>query len=220
MGWKEYYKIDQSQFRDMYSNAQSWGELAPYKVTLQGTDYYGQGVVSSNATAWKQSPKIQHYPGYKTRIKIKYILWVDAGATGKADIGIVFYKNGDTSKDPQGNDVHGARHTVSVAPSVSTGELHEFVVEQDSGKIVWYVDGQKIDETTLEQPLQTFTIAIMIEDVSGGNIGIVVYEVVAEYYDWIEDLVSQMMNAMNIMVWVMMIVLMVTLVVKAFRGKR
>jgi len=131
----------------------------------------------------------------------------------------VFYKNDVTSKDEAGHDVHGGTHTITSAPSVTTSEYHEFVIEQENNRIVWYIDGTKLGEAQLESPLSSFKIAVAVDEVSGGNIGIVVTGVAAQYYDYIEDLINNMVNIMNIMMWVMMAVMIISLMVKAFAGR-
>jgi len=216
MGWKAYYKVDETYFKDLYEKAERWGNMDSYMFTVQGEEHYGAGKVGTNPTTWIQSPKIQHYTG-KTRIRIKYYLWANAGATGKASIGIVFYKNDESSKDELGYDLHGATHTISEAPSVNTGEPHEMVVEQENNRITWSVDGEKLGEATLEAPLTSFKLAVAIDEVSGDQIGIIITEVTAEYYDFIEDMVNQLMSVMNILVWVFLGVSIILMIVKAFK---
>jgi len=168
MGWKEYYR---KTFESEVQNAQNWGDLAPYQVTVSGTTYDTVGVYSGSPTGYKFSPDIQHPQGVRTRIRIKYIFFVDAGATGKATLGIVYYKDGDTAKDPNGYDLHGVSHSLSTAPSSNLAEIHEFIMEYDGGnKITWYVDGKKLNETTLELPLTKFKVALAVDSASGGNV--------------------------------------------------
>ena len=219
MGWKTFYSVSEDYFRDLYDKAEKWGDLNPYKLTVQGEEHYGAGNVSNAPTSWILSPKIQHYIG-KTKITVKYYLWVESGVTGKASIGIVFYKNDQTSVDESGYDVHGGTHTVTSAPSANTAEPHELVIEQENNKIVYYIDGNKLGEANLQAPLTSFKIALKVDEANNGNIGIVVTSVTAEYYDYIEDMLASMMNVMNIMMWVMMAVMIIALLVKAFKPKK
>jgi len=218
MGWKEYYRIGEEQFKENWDKQESWGDMLPYHLVVDSEDHYGVGKLSDIATNWYLSPKIQHYSG-KTRITVDYYVYAGAGATGKASIGIVFYKNGETCKDPAGNDLHGASHTISEAPSVESVAKHTFVVEQENGKIAWYVDDTKIGEEELETPLVSFKLAVKVDE-ANGYIGIVITRVAAEYYDVIEDYVAQFTSMMNIVMYIMMAIMFVMLLFKVFRGGR
>jgi len=220
MGWKTVYSVGEDYFKQLYEAGQKWGDFLSYKLTVEGVVHYGAGYASSSPTGWVFSPKIQHQIG-KTRIKVKYYVWIGANATGKADIGIVFYKNDTSSKDEQGYDVHGVEHTVSTAPTESTAEgPHELLIEQENNKITYYVDGTKLGEAVLEPPLTSFKLVIAIPEVSGGELGIIVTEVTEEYYDYMEDMINMFINIMNIMTWVMVFIVLITSVIKAFRRKK
>jgi len=219
LGWKTFYSVSEDYFKDLYNRAEKWGDLNPYRLTVQGVEHYGAGNVSNAPTGWFLSPKIQHSIG-KTKITIKYYLWVEGGATGKASIGVVFYKNDETSKDEQGYDLHGGTHTVSQAPTESTAEPHELVIEQENNKIVYSIDGEKLGEAVLEAPLSSFKVAVKVDEANNGNVGIIVTSVTAQYYDYIEDMVSTMVSIMNIMMWVMMGVTFVVLIIKAFKPRK
>jgi len=179
------------------------------------------GYIGTAIGYWLLSPKIQNPQGVRTRIRIKYFFWVDANATGGADIAVVFYKNDETSKDPNGNDVHGAAHSISTPPESNLAEEHEFVMEYDgSNKITWSVDGEKLGETTLELPLSSFRVGIMVEYTVNGNAGIAIYEVVGEYYDQWEDWINQIYGIMQWMIPAMFVIMLVVMVVSALRGKK
>jgi len=216
MGWKQYYY---KTFEEEYNNAQNWGDLTPFRLTI-GTDvYYAVGYTGAPA-GWKLSPKIQHPQGVKTRITVRYIFWVEANATGKAGIGIVFYKDGDTAKDPDGNDLHGASHSLATAPSANFAEKRELVMEYDgSNKITYYVDGQKLNEATLELPLVNFSVAVATDEANNGDVGILIYEVIAEYYDQWEDWINQIYGIMQWMMPLMIVIMMVPMLVSAFRPR-
>ncbi len=220
MGWKTFYSVDESYFRDLYNRAEKWGDLLPYKVTVSGEEHYGAGITGSEPTSYLLSPKIQHPTGAKTRIKIKYYVWIGANATGKVELGIVFYDNGNTVKDVEGYDLHGVAHTASTPPSESIAEPHEFVLEQEMNRIVYSVDGDKVGEAQLQGTLAGFKIATKIDEASNGEVGIIITSVTAEYYDVIEDWVNQMMSIMNIMMYVMIGVAVVALLIRAFKREK
>jgi len=221
MGWKTFYSVDESYFRDLYNKGQKWGEMLPYQVTRGGEVRYGAGIVSSQPTPYYQSPKQSHVVGYKTRFTITYFVWVGASTTCEVGLGIVFYQNGDTAKDEQGYDLHGASHTVSQPPSTNVAEPHTMVIEQDANKITISVDGQKIDECVLRGTLASFTIAVRVFSVSAnGSAGIIITSVKAEYYDAFEDMINSMMQIMNIMMFVMIAIMFVVILIRAFRGRK
>jgi len=212
--------VTEDYFKELFNKSEKWGDLNPYKLTVEGEEHFGSGYASSEPSNWLLSPKIQHYTG-KTKITVKYYLWVEAGVTGKASIAIVFYKNEDTSKDESGYDVHGGTHIVSDPPNTNVAEPHEFVVEQENNKIIYYIDGVKLGEAVLQPPLTSFKLTIKIEETNYvGNIGIIITEVKAEYYDYMEDMINMILNVMNIMMWIMMAIMIIIIIIKAFRGKK
>ena len=217
MGWKEFFR---KTFRENVENAENWGDLVPIKLTIGDDIYYTVGCVSPEG--WKFSPKIQHPQGVRTRIRIDYFFWADANTVGDATLGIVYYKDGDKSKDPDGNDFHGITHSMDVGCSENYWERHEFIMEYDGyNKIAWYVDGEKMGETTLELPLASFAVAVMVSNVTGNQLGILVHEVVAEYYDQWEDWVNQIYGMMQWMIPAMFIIMLVVMIVSVFRsGKK
>jgi len=217
VGWKEFYH---KTFEEEYNNAKNWGDLEPIRLTLPSNEvYYTVGYAGAPA-GWKFSPKIQHPQGVKTRIRVKYFFWVEANATGKASMGVVFFKDGDAARDPDGCDFHGVSHSINTAPSVSTAEKHEFVMEYDgSNKITYFDDGRKLDEATLELPLVSFKIAVTTNEANNGDVGILIYEVVAEYYDVWEDWVNQIYSVMQWMIPIMMVIMVVIMIVSVLKKK-
>jgi len=221
MGWKTFYSVDESYFKQLYDKAQKWGDMLPYQLTHLGEVHYGAGIVASQTTPFYQSPKQSHAVGYKTRFTITYFLWVGANSTCEVWLGIVFYVNSDTAKDEQGNDFHGVSHTVTKAPTTDTAEPHTLVIEQDANKITISVDGQKIGEYTLSGTLASFTIAGRVYSVSAnGSAGIIITSVKAEYYDQLEDMINMMMQIMNIMMFVMIAIMFVVIIIRAFKGRK
>lgn len=215
MGWREFFR---KTFEREVRENRSWGEMQPVKLVFDGEEHYTVGCMSS-APATRFSPRIQHPQGVRTRIVVRYFFFAQQGATGRGAIAVVFYKDGDTAKDPDGHDLHGAAHTLSAAPETNFAEPHEFVVECDGGRIRYGVDGRTLSEVALEQPLASFAIVAMVEEASGGDVGILIREVVAEYYDFWEDVMGMLVGAVQWMVPVMLVIMVVVLVVSVLRGR-
>jgi len=215
VGWKQYFR---KTFDEEVEAGTRWGDLEPYQVTHEGKTYNTVGFVGTSSQLLF-SPKIQHPQGVRTRITIKYFFWVQQGATGRATLYIVFYKDAETSKNPDGHDLFGVEHSIGTAPETSTAFEHEFVMEYDgTNKIVWYVDGRKLGETTLEVPLVNFAVVLRIEEASGGTVGILIYEVAAEYYDVWEDWFNMIYSAVQWMVPIMMVVMIVPMIISIIRA--
>ena len=81
-------------------------------------------------------------------------------------------------------------------------------------------DGEKLGETTLELPLSSFRVGIMVEYTVNGNAGIAIYEVVGEYYDQWEDWINQIYGIMQWMIPAMFVIMLVVMVVSALGGKK
>lgn len=216
MGWKKFYEITESNFRDMYNAGQSWGDMYLLKIIAGDKTYYCAGAYTSDTT-FKFSPKIVHPVGVKTRITVKFLFLAKENAPvgSSSSIGIVFYKDGDTSKDPSGNDYHGIAISVVQPPPSIHIEEKTLVIEQENDKIKWSCD-QAGGEAQLETPLQSFKLAIKIDS----NTGIGILNVTAEYYDQIEDIFNMMFNLMIIMMFVMIGVMFLRMILGAFRGKK
>ena len=219
MGWKQFFK---KTFEDECVNGTFWGDLAPHTLNIDSESYYTVGWVGS-PIGWLFSPKVQHPQGVKTRIRIVYFFYADANTVGSASLGIVFYKDGDTAKDPDGHDLHGVSHSLDIGVANNFAERHEFVMEYDgTNKIAWYVDGNKIDETTIELPLVSFKVAVAVNEAINGEIGILVHEVVGEYYDQWEDWINSIVGMMQWILPLMLVMMFVPMLVSVFRteGKK
>ena len=219
MGWKQFFH---KTFKENWDAGEPWGDLELYKITLDGQDYYCAGHASLTPTDWLYSPKVQHPQGVRTRITVRYIFWCSAGVTGKAGIGIIFFKDGDSCKDPDGYDIHGVSTIVLEPPAENLADTKEFVVEYDgTNKITLYSDGSKVADVILEVPLVSFKVAIKIEEASGGgDIGILIYEVIGEYYDQWEDLINQIYGIMQWMIPLMLVMMIIPAIVGIFKGKK
>jgi hypothetical protein len=147
---------------------------------------------------------------------------------------IVFYTNGDTAKDDQGRDALGFEIMVTRSPSTDVIEFHEFRVEQSGNRVTWYVDDRKLGEVVLNGTLQSFVFFIMLiryrlaseatpsaeqseTPVPGDAYGIIIYDVTAEYYDWLEDVFSAITQVMVVMMFAMVGITLITTLIRAFR---
>jgi hypothetical protein len=222
MGWKVFYKVDESTFKDLYNKQQLWGQMAPMKITVAGVEHYGAGVYGGQATAFLQSPKTKITYGAmtsKARVSVKAYLIADANSDGYVNLGFVAYKNDATAKDEQGYDFHGASvHLSNTTASLAVSEI-SIVIEINGNSIHIVADGSDLGTYTLDAVPVSFTLGVRIESVSRGSVGIAVYEVVGEYYDWMEDVMAQLMNMFNIMMWVMIAVMIISLIVSFFRRR-
>ncbi len=235
MGWKQFYKISQSEFKKMYQGSQPWGTLAPWRVTIQGVEYYGAGIIASPGAyqeIYGLSPKISHPAGYNTRITVKFIFYADANEPleSASSIYIVFYVNSDTAKDESGYDAHGVDVWLINIPSTNIAELHEFKVEQSGNKITWYGDGQKLGEATLSGTLQSFALYVVTyrylamgrsiaEPAQQDAHGIVIYEVIGEYYDKMEDIFNMITQVMMVMMFIMVGIMMARMIYRLIKPK-
>jgi hypothetical protein len=240
VGWKQFFRITSGDFKSYFDKGQKWGDLNPFEVTVGGTKYYGAGLVGLPAEGQATggfSPKIAHVPGANTRISVKFMLYADANTPigCAARMYIVFYTNGDTAKDDQGKDALGFEIVITQSPSTNTTEFHEFRVEQSGNRVVWYVDGQKLNETVLNGTLQSFVFYVMLirykvaseatssaeqtaqTPTPGDAYGVIIYEITAEYYDWLEDVFSTMTQVMVVMMFAMVGVTLITTLIRAFR---
>jgi len=235
VGWKQFYRITSSDFKSYYDRAQKWGGLEPYKVVIGPAEYYGVGLIRSpeeGQSIWALSPKTQHVPGAQTRITVKLIFYADAGTPlgCVGNIYIVFYTNGDTAKDPQGGDAFGVGLGLDTVPGYNVAVLHEFTVEQSNNKIVLYLDGQKLGETTLSGVLQSFALLVEVvryrvaseaePSVAQDAHGIVIYEVVGEYYDVWEDMFRTMAQMIHVAMFIAIGVMLLITVLRVFMSRR
>jgi hypothetical protein len=208
---------------------QEWGDLSPYRVVINSAEYYGAGIVASPGVGEGVkgfSPKITHPSGYNTRITVKVIAYADPQepAYSAGELLIVFYTNGDTAKSPEGYDAHGFRIWLDNPTDSPFAQLIEFRVEQSGNRIALYVNGSKLDETYLQGTLASFSIlvqsvryAVASESTNTDAHGLIIYEVVGEYYDQWEDLFNTMTQIMFIMMFITLGVTLFTSVFKAFR---
>jgi hypothetical protein len=198
-------------------------------VVIDGAEYYGAGLVSSLDVGQESSgfsPKISHPVGVDTRITIKLIAYADAlePIGSYSHLYIVFYVNSETAKDPEGYDAFGFRIALDNPNDYAIAALLEFRVEQTSNKITLYVNDTKIVEAQLTGPLASFKLLIRnaryqltSESASSDAHGIVIYEVVAEYYDRWEDLFNTMTQVMLITMFITLGVTLFTSVLRAVR---
>jgi hypothetical protein len=222
VGWKVFYKVDESTFRDLYNRGQRWGEMYPIRVTVAGVDRYGAGDYDVQAAPLVQSPKIKTTYGAmtnKARVTVKAYVFASPSSEGSVVLGFIAYKNDATAKDEQGHDFHGVSvYLVNPQPYHAVDDL-TFVVEINGSSIHVVADGKDLGTYTLDAVPASFTLGVRIESVARGGVGIAICEVVGEYYDWMEDAMAQLMQMFNIMMWVMIAVMIISLIVSFFRRR-
>ena len=220
MGWKQFYR---KTFESNWETGEYWGDFYPVELTVGDSVYYTVGYAANSPSPVKQSPRIQVPQGVKLRITVKYFFYADANTTGTASIGIMFYKDGDTVKNPDGHDFFGVSHSLSTELDAAFAEEHEMVMEYDgTNKLSWVIDGSYSDETVVEVPLISFVVAVTIDEVGGSlmnNVGILIYEVTAEYYDQWEDWINQINSIIQWMIPLMFAMMFIPLLVRLFRGE-
>ena len=222
MGWKTIYSITQKDFQNMYNAGQyNWGDHSIFSITYSGQTIWGAGKWAQSGAPPMLSPRIEHKPGFKTRITVKFFVIWERGVTGSVNVGVVFYKDGDTCKDPNGNDIHGASVTLSTPPSTDYGEFHTLVVEQENNTIKWSADSIQLGSTSLESPLTSLKIVAYPSNVYVPStdvfIGYLITDVTVEYYDVWEDIMNQITSMMNMMIWIMIAVVGISLFVRLFK---
>jgi hypothetical protein len=222
MGWKTFYRVDESTFRDLFNKGQRWGEMYPIRVTIAGEDHYGAGDYDVQATPYVQSPKIKITYGAmtnKARVTVKAYAIAGSSSEGYVELGFIGYKNDATAKDEQGYDFHGvSAHIVNTGTAFAVDYL-TFVVEINGNTIHIVADSKDLGTYTLDAVPVSFTLCVRIASVVSGSVGIAIYEVVGEYYDWMEDVMAQIMQMFNIMMWVMIAVMIISLIVSFFRRR-
>jgi len=222
MGWKTIYSITQKDFQNMYNAGQyNWGDHSIFSMTYSGQTIWGAGKWAQAGAPPMLSPKLPHRPGTKTRITIKFFVIWEKGVSGSVSVGVVFYKDGDTCKDPNGNDLHGVKVTLYNPAPTDYGEFHTLVIEQENNNITKYADGQYLSSTSLEPPLNSLKVTAYPSDVYVSTtdvfLGYLITDVTVEYYDIWEDIMNQITSMMNMMIWIMIAVVGISLFVRLFK---
>ena len=219
MGWKEFCRITSSDFQAMYNAGQAWGQLYPYRWTVEGKDIYGAGLYSRE-TRMGESPKIriayQVFGSKIARITVRYLIVADPNSSGDATIALIMKKDDEWSAPSMpavGIGISNPSTSYVASTSTLVWEINEKTLR------IYDEKGNKIWDFTLSDYAQSFTVFIRIAP-SAGWIGLVVYEVVGEYYDQMEDIMNQVMNMMNIMMWVMLAVVIISAIISMFRGRK
>ena len=232
LGWRQFYKITSDNFGQMFGS-QKWGDLDVWGITFGNQTVYGAGYLTSLSTGQSIggfSPKIQVPAGAQLRITIKFYIYGDANVSIEYSGGpfVSFFDDGNLLKDAKGYTGFGAALRFNTSPTSNTAVQHELRLEYSGGKIVWYLDSNKLNETTISGTPQSFAIWVQISRytiVSGSGepaeaqpqFGVCVYEVTGEYYDALEDMFNMMTQVMLIMMFVMMGIMFFRLFFGAFR---
>jgi len=224
MGWKTFYSANESTFKALFDQGQSWGELMTLRMTISGVVHYGAGVLSLSPTVYLQSPKIRITYGLMvSKAKVRYKIYVIAEpyTEGSVSIGFIGYKNDETCEDEGGYDYHGASIHIQNTQDTVAFQQYDMDIEIDGNTLKLKIDGVDLGTFRLDAVPASFTVACRVADVvSGGSVGVAVTEVVGEYYDMMEDVMGQVMSMMNIMMWVMIAVVVISVIVSLFRRRK
>jgi hypothetical protein len=222
MGWKTIYSITQKDFQNMYNAGQyNWGDHSIFSMTYSGQTIWGAGKWSQQSSPLMLSPRLPHKPGFKTRITIKFFAIWETDVTGEVDVGVIFFKDGDTCKTPEGKDYFYGYGRVEATSHPDYGAFHTVVVEQENNTITITIDGKDPLTRSLEPPLNTVVVATRFLDVVAPTpdvyIGYLITDVTIEYYDIWEDIMNQITSMMNMMIWIMIAVVGISLFMRLFK---
>lgn len=224
MGWKKYYEMTSEKFQELYALGEKWGNLDVKKVEIYGDGevYYGAGFYINTDVSLTEGPKIPNYqPAFffgrsKTRVKAKVIIILDPGASAEVCAFIAYYKNGEYSGTEGGGTHFGVCYLAENTSTSTVADVHEIEFVQESDKVAVYSDGSKVGEVTFNTPLTSFALALSQSNVAGGYVGILITDVVAEYYDFFEDFLVSMSGMMSQMMGFMLMMMVVGLLIRAF----
>jgi hypothetical protein len=222
MGWKTIYSITQKDFQNMYNAGQyNWGDHSIFSITYSSQTIWGAGKYAQSSSPPMFSPKLPHKPGYKTRITIKFFAIWETNVTGEVDVGVVFFKDGDSCRDPNGNNYIYGLDRVEVTSHPDYGAFHTVVIEQENNTVTITIDGKDPRSTSFDPPLNTVTVVARFVDVVAPStdvfIGYLITDVTVEYYDVWEDIMNQITSMMNMMIWIMIAVVGISLFVRLFK---
>jgi hypothetical protein len=219
MGWKQFFKITSSDFAALYNAGQSWGQLFTYRWIVDSQTVYGAGYYS-NSEMLGESPKIrityQAFGSKLARITVKFLIVADPSSSGSVAIALFMKKDDEWAAS--------AMPAISISFSNPTqnytASLSQLTwVINEKTLTIYDANGNKLTDFTLEDYAQSFTVFVHVTP-SSGWIGLVVYEVVGEYYDQLEDLMNQIMSMMNVMMWVLLAVTIISAIIAVFRKRK
>ena len=169
MGWKTILKLDKSFFADLYNKGQTWGSLDTVKLTYGGVDYYGSGLLRNTQTTIVQSPKIAVQRSFlvpKLRVTAKIFCVASANTNAVLRLYYIAYKDGETIKDPQGNDAHGVEISLQNPTSDIGAAFYNIVFEQEGNTLKIFSDNLQVGSYQLSDYPASITLGFMIASIS------------------------------------------------------
>jgi len=218
MSWTVFYKIDSSTFRDLYESGQTWGDIAIRKLTVDSIEIYGAGVYGAEATYVQLSPKIEINYGAlfkKARITINAIALADVNSDGVVNLSLWAWKNSELTVAPGQYGIFGSTIPLSNQNPYKLTKRVTMVIEIDGNTVHVTFDGSDLGTYTLDAIPVSFSVGVIIQKVTAGSVGIVVTEVIGEYY----APSSPPTNIYSIIQWIVIIIIVILIILYILRPR-
>jgi len=218
MSWAVFYKIDSSTFKDLYTKGQTWGDLAIMKLTVGGTEIYGAGVYGAEATPVRLSPKVgisYGAPLKKARITINALALADANSDGVVALSLWAWKNDELTVAPGQYGIFVSTVPLSNQNPYTLTRKVTMVVEIDGNTVHVTLDGSDLGTYTLDAVPTSFSVGVIIQSVTAGSVGIVITEVIGEYY----VPPSPPTNTYSMVPWIVVIIIVILIILYILRPR-
>lgn len=206
MGWKTLFVADENFFKTLIENSIKWGDLIPYELVVNNSKTLASGLVSSQPTQPTSSLSIAIPSIFRTLITVEYGFYASKGSSGKASLFIYFTKGDVVIKDPYDREMFGVLES-TVNAGTDMIEKHTLYVEHMSGSVRWWVDNSQPAVTTLTSIPDSLKIACKVDEVSSGEVGILITRSTVMVYDVIEDLYSVFIPFTTVMTFITFVTL-------------
>jgi len=218
MSWTTFYKVDSSTFKDLYTKGQTWGDMAIRKLTVDSSEIYGAGVYGAEATYLQMSPKIEiNYgaPLKKARITINAVALADANSNGVVVLSLWTWKNDELTIAPGQYGIFVSTISLSNQNPYTLTKKVTMVIEIDENTVHVTSNGSDLGTYTLDAIPVSFSVGVIIQDVTAGSVGIVVTEVIGEYY--VPS--SPPTNIYSIIQWIVIIIIAILVILSILRPR-
>ena len=218
MSWAVFYKIDNSTFKDLYIKGQKWGDLAIIKLTVDSTEIYGAGVHGAEATYLQLSPKVEINYGAlfkKARITINALALADANSDGIVVLSFWTWKNDELTVAPGQYGIFVSTIPLSNQNPYTLTRKVTMVVEIDGNTVHVTSNGSDLGTYTLDAIPTSFSVGVIIQKVTAGSVGIVITEVIGEYY----VSPSPHTNIYSIIPWIVVIIIVILIILYILRSR-
>lgn len=201
MGWKTVVHQDDRYFSQMKDLDLKWGDVSIVSLNVDDVDVVTAGVVSGAQTDYVKSFTYP-VPPLTSLIKIKYGFYASKGSSGRVVVGVQFLRGGSVVRDVDGRDVFGVTEHVINSP-IDMIEMHVLNVQHVTGSVTWWVDDIKVQSRPVKSVLSvlpdSYKVVMRVDDVSGGEVGVLVVEHVTQQYDVVEDVYLILVPLMSVM---------------------